>query len=74
MMSDELILHGGGRVIDLAIMAWLEAKFQRSGSTVTRDVYGETLTRFRSYLYARKLDLDGGITPDDRAEQPSVLT
>ena len=67
-MADELIPHGGGRTIELAIAAWLDAKHQRSGSQLTHDIYGETLGRFRVYLQARKLDLDGGITQDDRAD------
>src|ERR671932_2327596 len=71
-MTDDLILHGGGRTIELAIAAWLDAKHQRSGSQLTHDIYGETLARFRAYLHARNLDLDGGITPEDRADETAA--
>ncbi len=66
-MTDEIILSAGAQPIELAIAAWIDAKHQRSGSAMTRDIYGDTLTRFRAYLRARHVDLDGGIIHTDRA-------
>ncbi len=58
-MADELIVHGGGQVIELAIAAWLDAKGKRSGSPHTVRAYGDTLRKFRAYLFAHSEDLDG---------------
>src|SRR4051812_26281091 len=66
-MTDAIILSGGDLPVELAIAAWIDAKHQRSGSVMTRDIYGDTLARFRSYLLIRHVDLDGGITHADRA-------
>lgn len=44
-------------VIDLAIYAWLDAKFHKSTSEKTRQAYTETMTRFRALLRAQGLDL-----------------
>lgn len=48
---------GDGRV-NLAIAAWLHAKFQRSGSTKTRTAYAAILGEFRAALAMEGLDLD----------------
>ena len=44
-------------VIDLAMYAWLDAKFHKSTSEKTRRAYTETIQQFRSLLQAQGLDL-----------------
>ncbi|HEU5349412.1 MAG TPA: tyrosine-type recombinase/integrase [Ktedonobacterales bacterium] len=44
--------------MNLAIAAWLHAKFQRSRSLKTQTTYSAILQAFRSLLLARGLDLD----------------
>lgn len=44
--------------MNLAIAAWLHAKFQRSHSTKTKATYSTILQAFRALLVARGLDLD----------------
>jgi integrase len=45
--------------LDLAIAAWLAAKFRRSGSEHTRRAYSDTLASFRVAIVANGFDLDG---------------
>lgn len=45
--------------INTAILAWLDAKGNKSGSAKTHRAYVDTLGSFRAYLLARNLDLDG---------------
>jgi integrase/recombinase XerC len=45
--------------IDQIIVAWLDAKHQRSHSTKTERAYRDTLTGFRAALLGVGLDLDG---------------
>ncbi len=47
-----------GNVMNLAIGAWLHAKFQRSRSVKTRDTYSAILQAFRSQLLSHGLDLN----------------
>jgi site-specific recombinase XerD len=47
-----------GNSVNLAIAAWLHAKFQRSRSTKTQVTYSSILQAFRSQLLAHGLDLD----------------
>lgn len=44
--------------MNLAIAAWLHAKFQRSRSSKTQSTYSAILQAFRALLLARGLDLD----------------
>lgn len=44
--------------MNLAIAAWLHAKFQRSRSTKTKATYSAILQTYRALLLARGLDLD----------------
>jgi site-specific recombinase XerD len=44
--------------MNLAVAAWLHAKFQRSRSMKTQSTYGAILQAFRALLQARGLDLD----------------
>ncbi len=44
--------------MNLAVAAWLHAKFQRSRSAKTQSTYGAILQSFRALLQARGLDLD----------------
>jgi integrase/recombinase XerD len=48
----------GNPRVDLAITAWLHAKFQRSGSAKTRTAYATILAEFRAALEMEGLDLD----------------
>jgi site-specific recombinase XerD len=61
----------GADTIDLAIAAWLHAKFQRSRSEKTRTTYSAILQGFRAQLLSRGLDLDAAdprrISADMRA-------
>ncbi len=54
-----LILHAGGNAVELARVAWLDAKAKRSGSRKTLATYQSTLDSFRACLRAAGLDLDG---------------
>jgi site-specific recombinase XerD len=47
-----------GNSVNLAIAAWLHAKFQRSRSAKTQVTYSAILQAFRSQLLAHGLDLD----------------
>jgi integrase len=47
-----------GNSVNLAIAAWLHAKFQRSRSAKTQGTYSAILQAFRSQLLAHRLDLD----------------
>src|SRR5262249_33998561 len=49
---------GATDTVDLAIAAWLHAKFQRSRSLKTQGTYSAILQAYRSQLLARGLDLD----------------
>ncbi len=49
---------GDGGAIELAIVAWLHAKEQKSQSVKTRATYEAILTEFRQVLRAEGLDLD----------------
>ncbi len=55
----DLILGSEEQRLELAIIAWLDAKGKRSGSAKTATAYRATLQSFRSYLFAQRLDLDG---------------
>lgn len=44
--------------MNLAVAAWLHAKFQRSRSVKTQSTYGAILQAFRALLQTRGLDLD----------------
>lgn len=48
----------GDQRVNLAISAWLHAKFQRSGSAKTRTAYATILGEFRAALAMEGLDLD----------------
>lgn len=52
-----LTTHTGSN-LDLAISAWLDAKFRKSTSERTREVYTLTITQFRHGLQRKGLDLD----------------
>ncbi len=45
--------------IELAVVAWLDAKRKRTDSQRTEDAYRDTLASFRSRLHAAGLELDG---------------
>lgn len=47
-----------GNSVNLAIAAWLHAKFQRSRSAKTQETYSAILQTFRSQVLAHGLDLD----------------
>src|SRR5689334_19715575 len=47
-----------GNAMNLAIAAWLHAKFQRSRSIKTQITYEAILRAFRAHLLAHGLDLD----------------
>ncbi|MDP9310500.1 MAG: tyrosine-type recombinase/integrase [Chloroflexota bacterium] len=55
----DLILGSDEQRLELAIVAWLDAKSQRSGSVKTAAAYRSTLQSFRSYLWGHQVDLDG---------------
>ncbi len=55
----DLILGSEEQRLELAIIAWLDAKGKRSGSAKTATAYRAALQSFRSYLFAQRLDLDG---------------
>ncbi len=57
MMSDELTTIVTSSVTDLAMYAWLDAKFRKSTSEKTRHAYTDTITQFRSLLSTQGLDL-----------------
>lgn len=44
--------------LDLAVMAWLHAKFHKSTSEKTRKAYGDTINQFRTLLKQHNLDLN----------------
>jgi integrase len=43
--------------IDLAVYAWIDAKFHKSTSEKTRKIYTETINQFRGWLSIQGLDL-----------------
>ncbi len=47
-----------GTQLDLAVNAWLDAKWHKSTSTKTRKAYEDTLSQFRAGLRHEGLDLD----------------
>lgn len=51
-------LHVQGNHIDIAISVWLDAKYRRSNSNRTRDLYERILHGFRRQLQSIGLDLD----------------
>lgn len=53
-----LIQHTGSAV-ELAIVAWLHAKYQRTKSEKTQTAYQTTLASYRAVVHAAGLDLDG---------------
>ncbi len=57
----ELILHSSGTPLDLALMAWLDAKAHHSDSKKTEQAYITTMTSFRIMLLQAGLDLDGDL-------------
>lgn len=69
----------GGRIsaedtMNLAIAAWLHAKFQRSRSIKTRTTYSAILQAFRAQLLARGLDLDAADPRRVSADTPEADT
>lgn len=44
--------------VDLAVYAWLDAKFRKSSSEKTRKAYTDTITQFRAWLSTQELDLN----------------
>ncbi len=58
MQSDVLVV-ADQRPLELAIVAWLEAKAKRTGSAKTAVAYVTTLAAFRATLRDHGLDLDG---------------
>lgn len=44
--------------LDLAVLAWLDAKFHKSTSEKTRKAYTDTMALFRTGLHRQGLDLD----------------
>ncbi len=63
----------GDQRVDLAIAAWLHAKFQRSGSAKTRMAYATILGEFRAALAMEGLDLDGADPRRCRADVDDML-
>ena len=57
----DLTLHSTGTPLDLALMAWLDAKAHRSGSKKTEEAYFTTMASFRIMLQQSGLDLDGDL-------------
>lgn len=47
--------------LELAILAWLDSKGNKSGSVRTASIYRDYLTGFRAWLQERGLDLDGDV-------------
>ncbi|MGZ3674716.1 MAG: tyrosine-type recombinase/integrase [Ktedonobacterales bacterium] len=65
--------HGSGAnssVVDLAIAAWIAAKFGRTGSEETRLAYHRTIHEFRAQVRAADMDLDAA---DPRHVRHDVL-
>ncbi len=57
----ELVVGSGGTALDLALMAWLDAKTNRSGSPKTATAYTATIASFRRMLQQAGTDLDGDV-------------
>src|SRR5919199_563856 len=57
----ELVLHATGTPLDLALMAWLDAKSNRSQSQKTETAYTTTMAAFRALLQQAGLDLDSDV-------------
>ncbi len=56
--TQALIVGSTGSNLDLAISAWLDAKYRHSNSVKTLDAYSKTLQQFRAGLQREGLDLD----------------
>lgn len=52
------LVVGQGNMLELAVVAWLDAKGKRSGSVATPRAYGDTLRAFRAALRSQGLDLN----------------
>lgn len=63
----------GDQRVNLAITAWLHAKFQRSGSAKTRTAYATILGEFRAALAMEGLDLDAADPRRCRADLEDTL-
>ena len=57
----ELVVGSGGTALDLALMAWLDAKTNRSGSPKTATAYTTTIASFRRMLQQAGVDLDDDV-------------
>lgn len=63
-------IHVQGNHIDIAISVWLDAKYRRSNSARTRELYERILSGFRRQLQSIGLDLDPhGNLPPNATEQ-----
>jgi integrase len=65
VMSNAIIEHGNGDPVELAIVAWLDAKVNRSGSQKTLQAYRTVVRDFQRWLHGQGMDLDA---------QPEALT
>src|SRR6059058_1266662 len=57
----ELVLNSIGTPLDLALIAWLDAKSNRSQSHKTETAYTTTMSAFRAMLHRATTDLDGDV-------------
>lgn len=60
-------------LLDLALAAWIAAKFENTGSVKTRTAYTETITAFRSLLQGQRLDLAWVVRPGETELQVRQL-
>src|ERR687885_1831704 len=58
----DLVLGSAATPLDLALLAWLDAKTTRSGSEKTATAYTTTMAAFRARLQQAGTDLDGDLT------------
>src|SRR5918911_5328757 len=58
----DLVLGSAATPLDLALLAWLDAKSTRSGSKKTETAYTTTMAAFRAMLQQAGTDLDGDLT------------
>src|SRR5919202_7154255 len=58
----DLVLGSAATPLDLALLAWLDAKSTRSGSKKTETAYTATMASFRAMLQQAGTDLDGDLT------------
>src|ERR671938_926093 len=58
----DLVLGSAATPLDLALLAWLDAKSTRSGSKKTETAYTTTMASFRARLQQAGTDLDGDLT------------